>query len=197
MATGAFADRLASPATRSPSTAAAAARGDEARAQAPEETERPERPAPCWPRLLHLVAAAGGRGHVVTAGIFGKPKLAGISTRRAVAAPAFDADYLWTPCQDSRRHAVLREVPVDPATATRVDHDVMDEVLRTVREGVPGGRRTSMPTRPNLSFVNFPNRLAGHASGRGATYEAAIGRPTRSCGGSWISSARSACGGGR
>ena len=67
-----------------------------------------------------------------------------------------------------------RDVPVNPATGYAAsDAIVMDEVLRSVREGVPADGAVK---RPNLSFVNFPQiDSAGHATGTGAAYEAAIG----------------------
>ena len=112
---------------------------------------------------------------ITTAGIFGKPKLARLfSSRREVAAPAYDADYLWTPCEDPGDDTpYCRQVPINPATQyAATDGIVMDEVLRTVREGVEADGAVK---RPNLTFVNFPQiDSAGHATGTGAAYDAAI-----------------------
>jgi hypothetical protein len=50
----------------------------------------------------------------------------------------------------------------------------MDEVLRTVTEGVPADGAVK---RPNLTFVNLPQiDSAGHATGTGAAYDTAIGQ---------------------
>ena len=54
----------------------------------------------------------------------------------------------------------------------------MDEVLRTVREGVPGDGRTfsGRGARPNLTFVNLPGvDSSGHGTGRGSGYDATVG----------------------
>ena len=112
---------------------------------------------------------------ITSAGIFGKPKLARLfSSRREVAAPAFDADYLWTPCEDPGDDTpYCEQVPINPATQYAAgDGIVMDEVLRSVREGVSADGATK---RPNLTFVNLPQiDSAGHASGTGPAYDTAI-----------------------
>ncbi len=54
----------------------------------------------------------------------------------------------------------------------------MDEVLRTVREGVRGDGKTFTGggRRPNLTFVNLPGvDSSGHGTGRGAVYDATVG----------------------
>jgi hypothetical protein len=64
-------------------------------------------------------------------------------------------------------------VSTNPVTGYALDDGVvMDEVLRSVRDGVPadGGVK-----RPNLTFVNLPQvDSAGHATGTGAVYDEAI-----------------------
>ncbi|CAA9471177.1 MAG: hypothetical protein AVDCRST_MAG30-119 [uncultured Solirubrobacteraceae bacterium] len=117
-------------------------------------------------------------GRIVTAGIFGKPKLSRIFAGKA-DPQRFDADYLWTPCvrQDD-------DTPYCKQVPNRVfdeyallDATVMDEVLRTVRQGVPGDGRTFTGggSRPNLTFVNFPGvDNSGHGTGAGAEYDRAI-----------------------
>ena len=60
------------------------------------------------------------------------------------------------------------------------DRDVMDEVLRTAREGVRGdGRTFTGRRRPGLTFVNLPGvDSAGHGTGRGPAYDARSAPPT-------------------
>jgi hypothetical protein len=112
---------------------------------------------------------------VTTPGIFGKPKLARLfATRRAVTAPRYDADHLWAPCEDPGDDtSYCLPVPVNPTTGYALtDGVVMDEVLRTVRDGVPADGAVR---RPNLTFVNLPTiDSAGHATGAGAACDAAI-----------------------
>ncbi|MTD46434.1 hypothetical protein GKE82_19620 [Conexibacter sp. W3-3-2] len=111
---------------------------------------------------------------VVTAGIFGKPKLGRIFSTRTVDPQAYDADHLWAPCEGSSDDPpYCRSVAVDPVQRYTNDVVVMDEVLRTVREGVPADGATR---RPNLTFVNFPTiDQLGHFTGAGPVYETAIG----------------------
>jgi len=112
---------------------------------------------------------------VVTAGIFGKPKLAKIFATQRVTPGRYDADYLWTPCetQTDEDAPFCRNVPVNPATDYALDDSVvMDEVIRTVNEGVDadGARR-----RPNLTFVNFPQiDSVGHGTGARSEYDTSI-----------------------
>jgi hypothetical protein len=113
---------------------------------------------------------------VVTAGIFGKPKLARIFAGRT--GGRYDADYLWTPCVDGEDAPHCKQVPARPNDSYALfDREVMDEVLRTVREGVRGDGRTFTGggPRPNLTFVNFPGvDSSGHGTGRGPVYDATV-----------------------
>ena len=97
------------------------------------------------------------------------------SSRREVAAPAYDADHLWTPCAD----------PGDDDALLRAGADQPDDRLRGRRQrrdgrGAAHGargreRRRRRPSGPNLTFVNLPQvDSAGHASGTGPAYDAAI-----------------------
>jgi hypothetical protein len=112
---------------------------------------------------------------VVTAGIFGKPKLARIFETKRVAADQFDADHLYAPCeQSSSDPPYCKDDPIDPAQRYTDDEFVMREVIRTVNEGVDadGARR-----RPNLTFVNLPDiDQTGHVTGAREAYEAQIAR---------------------
>lgn len=110
---------------------------------------------------------------VVTAGIFGKPKLGRLFSTRIVDPNTYDADHLWAPCEGgSDDPPFCRDVLTDPIQRYTSDANVMDEILRTVRDGVPadGANR-----RPNLTFANFPSvDQTGHFTGAGPVYEAAI-----------------------
>lgn len=113
---------------------------------------------------------------IVTAGIFGKPKLARIFETQLVKAGDYDADHLYAPCEQSRSDPpYCRRDPIDPVQRYTDDEFVMREVIRTVNEGVrtdDGAMR-----RPNLTFANFPDiDQAGHASGAREAYEAQIMR---------------------
>ena len=152
------------PATTSPSTP-------------PQETDgqSPE----CLRAETFFRSIQRGAPGLVTAGIFGKPKLARIFAGRD--GGRYDADYLWTPCRpQGDDYALLQAGPErGRTTATRwMTAQVMDELLRTVREGVRGDGKTFSGggARPNLTFVNLPGvDSAGHASGRGAAYDTAVG----------------------
>ena len=116
----------------------------------------------------------------MTAGIFGKPKLARIFAGRDATPGRYDADYLWTPCLPSGDETpYCKEVPARPNDGyTLDDSTVMDEVMRTVREGVRGDGKTFTGggARPSLTFVNFPGvDSAGHGAGRGPAYDTAVG----------------------
>jgi predicted AlkP superfamily pyrophosphatase or phosphodiesterase len=112
---------------------------------------------------------------ITTSAIFGKPKLARIFEGRTVNPQELDVDHLWAPCESrsSSNPDYCRPVPVNPVTDYALDDGVvMDEVLRSVREGVParGAQR-----RPNLTFVNLPQvDSAGHAAGAREAYDTAI-----------------------
>jgi hypothetical protein len=101
---------------------------------------------------------------VVTAGIFGKPKLARIFETQLAKAGDYDADHLYAPCErpGSSDPPYCKNDPIDPVQRYTDDEFVMAEVIRTVNEGVDsdGARK-----RPNLTFVNFPDiDQTGHVS---------------------------------
>jgi hypothetical protein len=109
---------------------------------------------------------------VVTAGIFGKPKLGRLFSQQRVTPGTYDADHLWAPCEGDNDPPYCRTVPVDPVQNYARDTSVMDEVLRTVSTGVPVD---GVLRRPNLTFVNFPTvDQTGHFTGAGSAYEDAI-----------------------
>jgi hypothetical protein len=180
MATGAYADgsgipgnafavRGATDGGTCPATTSASAPPAETDGQSPE----------CLRAETFFAAVERWAPGLVTAGIFGKPKLARIFAGRGATAGRYDADYLWTPCLPQGDDTpYCKRVPARPNDGYAVsDSSVMDEVLRTVREGVRGDGKTFTGggARPGLTFVNFPTvDSAGHGAGRGAAYDAAV-----------------------
>jgi Type I phosphodiesterase / nucleotide pyrophosphatase len=133
------------------------------------------------PTMFESVERSAQRDSIVTAGIFGKPKLARIFSGRKADPGRYDADYLWTPCGDGSTADYCKSgVPARPGDAyAQNDADVMSEVMRTVREGVPGDGKTFTGggKRPSLTFANFPQVDAtGHINGAGSEYDVAIDR---------------------
>ena len=128
--------------------------------------------------FFRTVQRSPGADGVVTAGIFGKPKLARIFAGRS--GDRYDADYLWTPCLNGDTTPYCKQVPARPNDDyALLDRQVMDEVLRTVRQGVPGDGKTFAggSRRPNLTFANLPGvDSSGHGTGRGPTYDATVGQ---------------------
>jgi phosphonoacetate hydrolase len=137
-----------------------------------DETKRPTvtsgEDASC--RVAETVFAAinrqGNPDGLVTAAIFGKPKLGRIFAGSGV-------DHLWAPCSSGPDDdSYCGQVPTNPATGYAIDdRTVMDQVIRTIRNGVgPRGRR------PDFTFVNLPQvDSAGHGTSTGGAYDTAIG----------------------
>lgn len=111
----------------------------------------------------------------VSAVVMGKPKLGKIFSTRRIDPDAFDADYLWAPCDsgDDDDDAYCEQVPTNPVTGYAIDdRTVMDEVIETIRRGVPVAGETR---RPDFTFVNLPQvDSAGHATGTGPVYDTVI-----------------------
>lgn len=152
---------------------------DESKPPTPVSGESPD----CLKAETFFEAAQRGPGAdgVVTAGIFGKPKLSRIFAGKKTDPSRFDADYLWTPClEPSDDVPYCKQVPNRGFDEYSIlDSTVMDEVLRTTAQGVPGDGKTFMGgnRRPNLTFVNFPAiDNSGHATGAGPEYDNAIVR---------------------
>ena len=132
--------------------------------------------SPTCPRaetIFEAVRRQRGRRHPATAVVMGKPKLGRIFdvTYRGRRA----ADHLWAPCDDTPEDdAYCEEVPTNPVTGYAAnDQIVMDEVIRTVEEGIEVRGEVR---RPRVTFVNLPQvDSAGHAFGRTPVYDAAIG----------------------
>ena len=123
--------------------------------------------------IFEAVKRQGAGRRVRTAAIFGKPKLGLIFGGENVRSGRHDADYLWAPCDDGPSDDdYCEDVPTNPITGYALDDaTVMDQVIETIDQGVGPGRKR----RPDFTFVNLPQvDSAGHATGTGATYLAAI-----------------------
>jgi phosphonoacetate hydrolase len=125
---------------------------------------------PSCPLAETVFAAIKGQGNpdgLLTAAVFGKPKLGRIFAASGV-------DHLWAPCSSGADDdSYCGNVPTNPATGYAIDDKtVMDEVVRTIREGVGAQHR-----RPDFTFVNLHQvDSAGHGSGTGPAYDAATGQ---------------------
>lgn len=125
--------------------------------------------------LFEGIKRQGNPDGLLTAGVFGKAKLGRIFAGRSPQGPRW-VDHLWAPCTPTGpeyEQEYCADVPIEPVTRDRtvLDSLVMDEVVRTVEEGVgPEGRR------PDFTFVNLPNvDNAGHAFGhRTVPYDTAV-----------------------
>lgn len=176
MATGAFGDRSGIPGNAFAvydSAAKAACNGEEDASGEPAATDGEL--APCLLAETFFTAAKRrGGGRIVSAGVFGKPKLAQIFAARLADPSSYDADHLWSPCAPRDRSDYCDpSAPARPNDGTAAtDAVVMDEVLATVRDGVG----TRALRRPNLTFVNLPTiDSAGHGFGTDSgAYDQAI-----------------------
>ena len=143
----------------------------------PTETSGENLNCPLAQFTFEAVKRQAGRHRPTTAAIMGKPKLGNIFAGRNVNPPGRDADHLWAPCTSNPDDDDYCEsVQTNPATGYALtDEIVMDEVVRTVEEGVMARGRLR---RPRLTFVNLPQvDSAGHAFGRQLPpYNVAIGQ---------------------
>ena len=117
--------------------------------------------------VFEAIRRQGNPDDLVTAAIFGKPKLGRIFQNSGV-------DHLWAPCSSGADDdSYCGQVPTNPITGYAIDDKtVMDEVIRSIREGVGARQR-----RPDFTLVNLHQvDSAGHATGTGAAYDAAIGQ---------------------
>ena len=185
MATGAYADTTGIPgnsfAVYGPSDGSSCPTGPLDESKPPATTDGNEPTCLLAETIFQADRRQPGAEGTVTAGIFGKPKLASLFASKSGGPDRYDADYLWTPCVSrSADEPYCKQVPNRGFDEYSIlDSTVMDEVLRTVREGVAGDGKTFTGggRRPNLTFVNFPAiDNSGHATGAGAEYDAAITR---------------------
>ena len=123
--------------------------------------------------VFEAIKRQGAGRRIRTAAIFGKPKLGLIFGGENVRSGRHDADFLWAPCDDGPTDDdYCEDVPTNPITGYAIDDaTVMDQVIETIDQGIgPGTKR-----RPDFTFVNLPQvDSAGHISGTGASYQAAI-----------------------
>jgi hypothetical protein len=136
----------------------------------PSETQGQDGSCPAE-LVFEAIKRQGNPDDLVTAAIFGKSKLGRIFSGRRANSRARDVDYLWAPCggapRPEDREYCDPDARVDPVPGimdrTLDDSLVMGQVLRTIRQGVPIGRRMR---RPDFTFVNLPQvDNAGHAGG--------------------------------
>ena len=116
-----------------------AATGPENTSALPTTTSGENRNCPQAEMVFEAVKRQGNPRGLVTAGIFGKPKLGRIFAGHNVDPDRRDVDYLWAPCASGPDDDdYCGDVPINPVSSYAVDDaTVMDEVLRTVNEGVP------------------------------------------------------------
>ena len=175
MATGAYGARSGIPgnAFAVSDAASKAACGEEGGDGEPAQTDG-EIATCVLAETFFTAAKRRGGGRIVTAGIFGKPKLAQIFASRVADPGSYDATHIWSPCDPNQRADYCdSSVPSRPNDGYALtDAPVMDEVLATVRDGVGG----QVLRRPNLTFVNFPTiDAAGHGVGtESGAYDEAI-----------------------
>lgn len=141
--------------------------------KAPSVTSGESASCPVAQLLFEALRRQGNPDGLLTAAIFGKPKLGRIFATRRADGRARDVDHLWAPCSSGADDDdYCGSVPTNPVTGYAVDDaQVMDEVLRTVRAGIGPQRR-----RPDFTFVNLHQiDSAGHGAGTGTgAYDAAI-----------------------
>ncbi len=142
----------------------------------PTETSGEHRSCARAEFIFESVRRQAGLRHPTTAAIMGKPKLGAIFAGQNKRPNKRDVDYLWAPCSsDPDDDEYCESVQTQPATGYALtDEIVMDEVVRSVTEGVRNRVRTNQ--RPRITFVNLPQvDSAGHAFGTGLpVYDQAI-----------------------
>ena len=140
----------------------------------PTVTSGESRTCPEAEMVFESIKRQGNPGDLVTAGVFGKPKLGRIFAGQNVNPDRRDIDYLWAPCASGADDdEYCGDVQTNPISGYALDDSqVMDEVLRTIEEGVPVGGEMR---RPDFTFVNLHQvDSAGHFFGRGPVYDQAI-----------------------
>jgi predicted AlkP superfamily pyrophosphatase or phosphodiesterase len=145
--------------------------GKHDRSQAPTPTSG-EHPS-CLTADTVFAAIKRQEPRLVTAAIFGKPKLGRIFAGKTVNRNHRDVDHLWAPCGADDDEDYCGDVPTNPISGYAIDDKtVMDEVIRTIREGVPERGKLR---QPDFTFVNLHQvDSAGHATMPGPIYDGAI-----------------------
>ena len=140
----------------------------------PTVTSGESRSCPQAEMVFEAIKRQGNPRDLVTAGVFGKPKLGRIFAGQNVDPDRRDVDYLWAPCASGADDdEYCGDVPTNPISGYAVDDaTVMDEVLRTIEQGVPAGGESA---RPSFTFVNLHQvDSSGHFFGRGPVYDEAV-----------------------
>lgn len=140
----------------------------------PNETSGENANCPVAELTFEAIRRQGNPDDLVTAGIFGKPKLGRIFAGENFRAGRRDLDYIWAPCSDGADDDdYCGDVPTNPISGYAIDDKtVMDRVIGTVEEGVAVGEELR---QPDLTFVNLHQiDSAGHATGTGSVYDTAI-----------------------
>ena len=122
----------------------------------PSPTSGENANCPIAQTVFDAIRKQGNPDGLLTAAIFGKPKLGRIFA-------AAGADHLWAPCASGDDDdSYCGSVPTNPVSGYAVDdRSVMDEVIRSMNEGVGEAKR-----RPGFTFVNLHQvDSAGHATG--------------------------------
>ena len=128
------------------------------------------------PTLFEMIKTQGNPEGLLSAAIFGKPKLGRIFAGKDPDGKRW-VDHIWAPCASGADDdEYCAGVPTNPASGYGLDDaQVMDEVLRTIREGVAG--TDGKKRRPDFTFVNLHQvDSAGHAfTTDSGPYDTAIG----------------------
>ncbi len=183
MVTGAYTDRSGIPGNafalyaplRSDSTCVATGPVDETRRPTPTSGEN----SSCIQAqtVFEAIKRQGNPDGLRTAAIFGKPKLGRIFATKRFDSRTRDADHVWAPCASGADDDdYCGDVSTNPVTGyTLEDSLVMDEVVRTVEQGVGPG---AVKRRPDFTFVNLPQiDSAGHLTGQDLfAYDITIGQ---------------------
>ncbi|HKP90743.1 MAG TPA: alkaline phosphatase family protein, partial [Thermoleophilaceae bacterium] len=126
--------------------------------------------------VFEAIKRQGNPDRLATAAIFGKPKLGRIFAGARVDPPRHDVDHLWAPCSSGPEDdGYCGDVPTNPISGYAIDDKtVMDEVIRTIRQGIRADGRVK---RPDFTFVNLHQTdSAGHAfTPDSGVYDVAIG----------------------
>lgn len=142
----------------------------------PTETSGEDSSCVAGETVFEAIKRQGNPDKLTTAAVMGKAKLGRIFSGEDSKGRMW-VDHMWAPCTPDdgpKEEKYCGDVPIEPINQDRTISDtyVMDEVIRTIEEGV--GPREE---RPDFTFVNMPNvDNAGHAFGGGsALYGTAVG----------------------
>ena len=147
--------------------------------------------------VFGAVRRQGNPDGLVTAGVFGKPKLGRLFAGGS-GGREHDADYLWAPCADDKGKDdddYCAKVPLDEDNGyAKDDATPMNAVLDTMRRGVG---KAEAPARLHLRepAAGGRHRATRRAPARASTTGPSA-RPTCRSSGWWTSSRRAASGAG-